>query len=102
MSRVLNLPIVDISLQPHWIAQDSPERKAANNIVEALSTHGLVLVRPDESCAQANQKFLEKMVAFFLLPEPVKRRYICEQAGVKYEVGYMPPHAEHAQHDAEY
>jgi isopenicillin N synthase-like dioxygenase len=50
----------------------------------------------------ANQDFLQKMVSFFRLPEAVKRRYVVELAGVKYEVGYMPSHAEHATADAEY
>jgi hypothetical protein len=103
MSRTVNLPIVDISFAPVWdgLAR-SVSYSAAATVVDALRRHGLVLVRPDVPFTAANQDFLQKMVAFFRLPEAVKRHYVVELAGVKYEVGYMPSHAEHAQEDAEY
>jgi isopenicillin N synthase-like dioxygenase len=103
MSRTLDLPILSISLRPEWDGTiGAANHSAAARIVESLGQHGLVLVRPDAPFATPNHVFLQKMAAFFRLPEPIKRRYVVEQAGVKYEVGYMPPHTEHAQGDAEY
>lgn len=103
MSRTLDLPIIDISLRPQWNGTEGlANSSAAARVVDALRRHGLVLVRPDISLTAANQEFLQTMAAFFRLPESVKRTYIVEQAGVKYEVGYMPAHAEYTQDEAEY
>jgi isopenicillin N synthase-like dioxygenase len=103
MSRTLDLPIVDILLRPQWDGSAGARNQAAAaKVVEALRQHGLVLVRPDSAFAASNQVFLQKMGAFFRLPEAVKRKYVIQQAGVSYEVGYMPPHTEHAQADVEY